>query len=135
MLVHGDFRVGNFMVGQQGLVAVLDWECTHIGSRAEDFGWIGTRSWQFGNDHLPVGGLAGRQALIDGYRAAGGRPIDLETIRYWEIFGLMRWAVINIMQAHGHVFGGRRSPVFAACGRNAGLIEYDLLMTIAGHYE
>jgi hypothetical protein len=56
-------------------------------------------------------------------------------VRYWEVFGLMRWAIINIMQAHGHVFGGRRSVVFAACGRNTSQIEYDLLMTIAGKYD
>jgi hypothetical protein len=70
-----------------------------------------------------------------GYEAAGGNAIDAETVRYWEVFGLLRWAIINMMQAHGHVFGGRRSVVFAACGRNASLIEYDLLMSIAGHYR
>jgi len=135
VLVHGDFRNGNFMVGPDGLVAVLDWECSHIGSVAEDFGWIGTRSWRFGRNDLPVGGFSTRAALLAGFAAAGGEPIDPEAVRYWEVFGLLRWAVINMMQAYGHAYGGRRSPVFAACGRNASLIEYDLLMTIAGHYK
>jgi aminoglycoside phosphotransferase (APT) family kinase protein len=134
-LVHGDFRNGNFMVGPDGLVAVLDWECSHIGKRAEDFGWISTRSWRFGQNELPVGGFSERSPLHAAYEAAGGAAIDIETVRYWEVFGLLRWAIINMMQAYGHVQGGRRSPVFAACGRNASLIEYDLLMTIAGHYR
>jgi aminoglycoside phosphotransferase (APT) family kinase protein len=134
-LVHGDFRNGNFMVTPQGLSAVLDWECSHIGSGLEDFGWICTRSWRFGHNHMPVGGFAQRQALFDGYVAAGGAPVDPDAIRYWEIFGLVRWGIINIMQAHGHVFGGRRSVVFAACGRNTSQIEYDLLMTMAGRYQ
>ena len=135
VLIHGDFRNGNFMVGAEGLTAVLDWECSHIGAGVEDMGWLCTRSWRFGQLDLPVGGFARREALFDAYRAAGGDPVDPDSVRYWEIFGLLRWAVINMMQAYGHVEGGRRSVVFAACGRNASLIEYDLLMTIAGKYQ
>jgi len=135
VLVHGDFRNGNFMVGPDGLVAVLDWECSHIGGVAEDLGWLGTRSWRFGQNDLPVGGFSAYEPLLAGYVAAGGEAVDLDAVRYWQVFGLLRWAIINMMQAYGHVYGGRRSPVFAACGRNASLIEYDLLMTIAGHYR
>jgi len=133
VLIHGDFRNGNFMVGPNGLAAVLDWECSHIGSGIEDFGWISTRSWRFGSK-LPVGGFSERAPLYEAYTAAGGPKVDPDAVRYWEIFGLVRWAIINMMQAHGHVFGGRRSVVFAACGRNTSQIEYDLLMTIKGHY-
>jgi aminoglycoside phosphotransferase (APT) family kinase protein len=135
VLVHGDFRNGNFMVGPAGLIAVLDWECSHLGSGPEDFGWISTRSWRFGRNDLPVGGFSHREALHAGYVAAGGEPVDLDEVRYWEVFGLVRWAIINMMQAHGHVFGGRRSVVFAACGRNTSQIEYDLLMTLRGEYS
>jgi aminoglycoside phosphotransferase (APT) family kinase protein len=135
VLVHGDFRNGNFMIDENGLVAVLDWECSHIGSGIEDLGWLCTRSWRFGRNDLSAGGFSPRQPLFDAYAAASGQPIDADGVRYWEIFGLMRWAIINIMQAHGHVFGGRRSVVFAACGRNTSQIEYDLLMTIAGRYD
>jgi aminoglycoside phosphotransferase (APT) family kinase protein len=134
-LVHGDFRNGNFMVGPNGLVAVLDWECSHIGGAVEDFGWLSTRSWRFGRNDLPVGGFSAREPLHEGYVAAGGDPIDPDEVRYWEVFGLVRWAIINMMQAHGHVLGGRRSVVFAACGRNVSQIEYDLLMTISGRYR
>jgi aminoglycoside phosphotransferase (APT) family kinase protein len=135
VLVHGDFRNGNFMIDEDGLVAVLDWECSHIGSGIEDLGWLCTRSWRFGRNDMPAGGFSPRQPLLDAYAAASGQSVDADAVRYWEIFGLMRWAIINIMQAHGHVFGGRRSVVFAACGRNTSQIEYDLLMTIAGKYD
>src|SRR5262249_30509708 len=30
VLVHGDFRVGNLMVGSEGLVGVFDWEFAHV---------------------------------------------------------------------------------------------------------
>ena len=49
-LVHGDFRLGNFIVDEDGLAAVIDWELAHLGDPAEDIGWLCIRSWRFGND-------------------------------------------------------------------------------------
>ena len=40
-----------------------------------------------------------------------------------------------MMQVHGHNSGERRGLVFAACGRNTALVEYDLLMTMTGRYD
>ena len=37
-LVHGDFRTGNFMINEQGLVGLLDWEFAHWGDPIEDIG-------------------------------------------------------------------------------------------------
>lgn len=134
VFLHGDFRVGNLMVGSEGVTAVLDWECAHLGACMEDIGWLGMWSWRFGRPDLPVGGIAHWQPFIEAYEGAGGRRIDRHQIRYWNIFGLVRWAVLNLMQGYGHVDGTRRGLVFAACGRNADLIEYELLMTLAGRY-
>jgi aminoglycoside phosphotransferase (APT) family kinase protein len=132
VVVHGDFRVGNFMVGAGGLAALLDWECCHLGAAAEDLGWFCTRAWRFGQNHLPAGGLATRETLLAAYAAAGGDAIPLDELRYWEIFGLTRWAILNVMQAFAHVFEGRQAVTWAACGRNTALIEYDLLLTLQG---
>ncbi len=133
--LHGDFRCGNLMVDAGGVRAVLDWECSHLGAPAEDIAWLCLRSWRFDRPDLPVGGFGTRKDLYAGYEAAGGPKVNPEEVRYWEIFGLVRWAIYNIMQAYGHVAGNRRSVAFAACGRNACLVEYDLLMTMAGHYS
>jgi len=133
--LHGDLRTGNIIVGPDGIAAVLDWECSHLGASDEDLGWLCTRSWRFGRIALPVGGFGSRGDLFAAYEAAGGARIDPDAVRYWEIFGLVRWAILNVMQAHGHVFGGRRSMGFAACGRNTSTIEYDLLMTLEGRYD
>lgn len=131
-LVHGDFRNGNFLVGPEGLRAILDWECSHSGDPLEDLGWLCTRSWRFGSEEFPVGGFGRRADLYERYTSSGGVDIDPERVHYWEVYGLVRWAVINLMQAHGHVFEGRSSVVFAACGRNVAEIEYDLLKTLDG---
>ena len=47
-LVHGDFRNGNFIVGPEGIRAVLDWELAHLGDPVEDLGWLCVKSWRFG---------------------------------------------------------------------------------------
>ncbi|MDP6182433.1 MAG: phosphotransferase family protein [Gammaproteobacteria bacterium] len=134
-LLHGDFRNGNLMVDQTGIRAVLDWECAHLGDAMEDVAWLGMRPWRFGRVARPIGGIGLKEDFATAYRAAGGTDIDPGVVRWWEIFGLVRWAILNIMQAHGHVSGKRRSLPFAACGRNTCLIEYDLMMTLNGSYD
>lgn len=135
VFLHGDFRLGNFLVAPEGITAVLDWKCAHIGCGAEDLGWLCTRAWRFGRVETPVGGFGTRQQLQDAYAAVTGIRHTPEETRYWEVFGLVRWAVISIMQAHQHTTGAQRSLVFAATGRNVCLVEYDLLMTLCGRYS
>ena len=134
VLLHGDFRTGNMLMGPDGIHAVLDWECSHLGGAAEDLGWLCLRAFRFGHVDRPVGGFGQRDAFYAAYEAAGGRAVDPAEVRWWEVFGFVRWAVLNVMQVHGHLSGERRSPAFAACGRNTSMIEYDLLMTLLGHY-
>jgi aminoglycoside phosphotransferase (APT) family kinase protein len=134
VVVHGDFRTGNFLADAGRLTALLDWECCHLASPAEDLGWFCTRSWRFGRTAQHAGGLATRDALIDAYRAAGGADMAASEVKWWEIFGLIRWAMFNMLQAYQHE-QGRRAPAYAACGRNVALMEYDLLMTLSGTYD
>jgi aminoglycoside phosphotransferase (APT) family kinase protein len=47
-LVHGDFRMGNLVVDESGLAAVLDWELVHLGDVSEDLAWFCIRAWRFG---------------------------------------------------------------------------------------
>ncbi len=133
-LLHGDFRTGNMLMDTEGIRAVLDWECAHLGAPGEDLGWLCLRSFRFGHYDRPVGGFGQRPAFYSAYAAVTGNPVDPDEVYWWEIFGFIRWAHHNVMQMHGHVSGARRSTAFAACGRNTALIEYELLMTLLGHY-
>jgi aminoglycoside phosphotransferase (APT) family kinase protein len=126
-LVHGDFRLGNFIVDEDGLAAVIDWELAHLGDPAEDIGWLCIRSWRFGNDDLPVAGVGGLTEFVAAYEAAGGAPVDLDRVRYWEVFGNAKWAIICARQAHDHLAGVRRSHELASLGRRICEPEWDLL--------
>ena len=126
-LVHGDFRLGNFIVDESGLAAVIDWELAHLGDPAEDIGWLCIRSWRFGNDDSPVAGVGRLDAFLSAYESAGGAPIDRERVRYWEAFGNVKWAVICARQAHDHLDGVRRSHELASLGRRICEPEWDFL--------
>lgn len=130
--LHGDFRNGNFIVNETGIVAILDWECSHHGRPMEDLGWLCVPSWRFGNLARPVGGFGERTDLYAAYEAASGRKVDDDEVRYWEIFGMVRWAILNVMQGFGHVYEGRRSMVWAACGRNVAMVEHELMQALSG---
>jgi aminoglycoside phosphotransferase (APT) family kinase protein len=93
-LVHGDFRNGNLIFGPEGVRAVLDWEIAHVGDPMEDFGWICTGSWRFGQMDKPVGGFGQREDLWAGYEAAGGEKVARDHALWWEVYGSMRWGVM-----------------------------------------
>jgi aminoglycoside phosphotransferase (APT) family kinase protein len=129
-LVHGDFRLGNFIVDERGLAAVIDWELAHLGDPAEDIGWLCIRSWRFGNDDRPVAGVGQLDEFVAAYEAAGGAPVDRDRVRYWEVFGNLKWAVICGRQAHDHLTGVRRSHELASLGRRICEPEWDMLQLI-----
>lgn len=129
-LVHGDLRLGNVMVDEDGLVAALDWELCHLGDPVEDLGWMCIRSWRFGSDALPVAGVGSRDDLLDAYAAAGGREVTREELFFWEVYGNVRWGVICLVQADVHLSGAQPSLERAAIGRRTGEPEWDLLAMI-----
>jgi aminoglycoside phosphotransferase (APT) family kinase protein len=129
-LVHGDFRLGNFIVDEDGLAAVIDWELAHLGDPAEDIGWLCIRSWRFGNDDRPVAGVGQLDEFVSAYESAGGAPVDRDRVRYWEAFGNVKWAVICARQAHDHLTGLRRSHELASLGRRICEPEWDFLELI-----
>lgn len=131
-LVHGDFRTGNFLFDHEGLVAVLDWELAHLGDPIEDIGWLCVRSWRFGNDHLPVGGLADYDQFLAPYDEATGFAVDRHKLRYWEVFGNLRWGIITILQTRTHIDGMVPSVELASLGRRTAEVEFELLSLLKG---
>jgi aminoglycoside phosphotransferase (APT) family kinase protein len=129
-LVHGDYRIGNVIFGPEGVRAILDWELAHIGDPAEDLGWLCVRAWRFGSDAKPVGGIGTREALLAAYEGAGGVQVDPQRVRFWEVFGNLKWAIICIVQAKTHLDGLVRSVELAAIGRRTAETEIELLNLI-----
>lgn len=66
-LVHGDFRTGNFMVSENGLEGILDWEFAHVGNPYEDISWFCLRDWRFGQIKKQAGGIIEREKFYELY--------------------------------------------------------------------
>ena len=131
-VVHGDFRLGNLIVDESGLAAVLDWELVHRGDPLEDLGWFCVRAWRFGEDARPAGGLGSVEEFVRAYERAAGTPVDRDAVRWWQVLGTLRWGVICQRQALRHLSGQTRSVELAAIGRRACENEWDLLELLAG---
>jgi aminoglycoside phosphotransferase (APT) family kinase protein len=128
-LVHGDFRMGNVLFDAEGAQLILDWELAHAGDPAEDLAWMSVRSWRFGGDQ-PVGGIGERDEFFAAYEAAGGAKVDPERVRFWEIFGNLRWGIICIGQAKTYLDGHSNSVELASIGRRTAETEWELLSLI-----
>jgi aminoglycoside phosphotransferase (APT) family kinase protein len=130
-LVHGDFRTGNLIVGQDGLRGVLDWELAYRGDPMHDLGWLCTKAWRFGSAN-PVGGFGPRADLMSGYAEGGGIPPDEATQRWWELYGTVRWALLCRRQAARYLSDSEPSIELAVLGRRVCEQEYDVLLAL-GH--
>ena len=129
-LCHGDFRNGNILVDEDGLVGVLDWESAHLGNPSADLGWMCVQAWRYGYNDKVVGGFGNVDQLLDGYEAGGSIRISEEEINFWQIFGTLRWGILCMILGFTHLDGDQRTVEYAAIGRRAAETEYDLMLLL-----
>ena len=91
--VHGDFRLGNLIVNETGLAAVIDWELAHLGDPLQDLAWLCLRTWRFGGPHA-VGGFGQRETLYADYAQHSGNVVDRQGVFFWEMACQVRWSVM-----------------------------------------
>lgn len=96
VLVHGDFRTGNYLFDEASgeITAILDWELAHIGDFHEDLAWslveiFGARDEQ--GQYL-CSNLMREEEFIERYESATGRSVNRRTLRYYRI--LLAWSVV-----------------------------------------
>ncbi|OBG87907.1 acyl-CoA dehydrogenase [Mycobacterium sp. E136] len=133
VLVHGDFRMGNLIVDDTGLAAVLDWELVHVGEVYEDLAWFCIRAWRFGApEHHGAGGLGSVEDFLSAYESAAGMALDRAAFRWWLTVATLRWGVICRYQAERHLSGQTESVELAAIGRRVSETEWDVLDLLEG---
>jgi len=133
VLVHGDFRMGNLIVDENGLAAVLDWELVHTGEVYEDLAWFCIRAWRFGApEDMGAGGLGSVESFLSAYEAAAETELDRDVFRWWLTVATLRWGVICRFQAERHLSGLNRSVELAAIGRRVAETEWDVLDLLTG---
>jgi aminoglycoside phosphotransferase (APT) family kinase protein len=103
-IVHGDYRLGNVMIGPGAparLISVFDWELSTIGDPLADVGYL-TVTWAEAEDPADTSfsslgaatrqdGFLTRDGLIARYEAGSGRSVS--TISWYQTLALWKAAV------------------------------------------
>ena len=99
-IVHGDYRLDNCMVDDDGqVIAVLDWEICTLGDPLADLGVLMVY-WSEASDSFggllggatTVEGFPSRAELVQAYQDAGGREVG--NLDYYVAFGYWKLACI-----------------------------------------
>ena len=123
---HGDFRIGNVVVGPEGLVGVLDWEFVHLDDPVRDLAFSMVRAWRFGVPEKRLGGIGGVEPFVERYNELTGFEVRPEELDYWEVAGNVAWAIGTLTQAQRHLSGRDRSIELATLGRLSAEVEYEI---------
>ena len=126
VVVHGDFRIGNLVVDENGLVGVLDWEFAHLDDPARDLSFSLVRAWRFGVPEKRLGGIGEVKPYLERYNELTGFDVRPEELDYWELAGNVAWAVGCLTQAQRHLTGQERSVELAILGRLGAEVEYEI---------
>jgi aminoglycoside phosphotransferase (APT) family kinase protein len=97
-VIHGDYRIGNFLELNGRITAILDWELVHLGDPMEDLGWVCLQAWRGRSPYMCH--LFTREELHRKYEALTGAPVDLKALRYWEAFGTFKLAIMHLGATH-----------------------------------
>ncbi|MFM2100335.1 MAG: hypothetical protein RLZZ366_1874, partial [Pseudomonadota bacterium] len=99
VLLHGDYRLGNFMFDEDTLemTAVLDWELAHIGDFHEDVAYaleplFCSRDAQ--GKPLVASMMLGN-AYLDGYAQRSGRVIDPKVLLWYQVLTSFKLSLMN----------------------------------------
>jgi len=97
-LVHGDFRLGNWLVEQRGdgatLLGVLDWEMVHLGDPLEDLAWCSCELWRGGTPW--AGAMLPPEEFHAAYARASGREIDEGRMAFYRVLAVVKMIAIML---------------------------------------
>ena len=127
---HGDYRIGNVVVDERGLVGLLDWEFAHLDDPARDLSFGLVRAWRFGVDEKRLGGIGDVEPYLERYNELTGLDVRPEELDYWELAGNVAWAIGCLTQAQRHLTGLDRSVELAILGRLGAEVEYEILFLL-----
>jgi len=126
VFTHGDYRVGNLVVGDDGLVGVLDWEFAHLDDPVRDMAFSLVRAWRFGVPEKRLGGVGDVGPYLERYNELTGFDVRPEELDYWELAGNVAWAIGCLTQMQRHLTGLDRSIELAILGRLGAEVEYEI---------
>jgi aminoglycoside phosphotransferase (APT) family kinase protein len=99
VLLHGDYRLGNFMFDEDTLemTAVLDWELAHIGDFHEDVCYSLEPLFCSRDAHGKplIASMMQADAYLDGYTQRSGRVIDPAVLLWYQVLTGFKLSLMN----------------------------------------
>jgi aminoglycoside phosphotransferase (APT) family kinase protein len=86
-VIHGDFRLGNFMYDGGRILAMLDWEQAHVGDPLEEIAFMYWALWSL-ESVVPL------TEFIARYEASSGIKVDHDTLAYYRVFIELKMCVV-----------------------------------------
>ncbi|MFT7654114.1 MAG: aminoglycoside phosphotransferase (APT) family kinase protein [Limisphaerales bacterium] len=77
-VVHGDYRLGNFLFEKDRMIAILDWEQVHIGDPVEEIAFMYWHVWS-------LEALCPIEDFVRRYEQAAGYQLDREALAYYRV--------------------------------------------------
>ena len=93
-LVHGDYRLGNFLVADGHLTGILDWELVHLGDPLEDVAWCASPLWRASTPW--ASGLIAPEEFAARYTEASGRAVDPDRLRFYDVLAIVKMSAIML---------------------------------------
>lgn len=116
-IVHGDYRIGNFLVDGDRITAILDWESAHIGDPHEDLGFAVLPLFTAGTGL--VCRLLPEDEFLNVYERYSGRQVDRRKVRYYAIMSLLKMALVSVAATQRFELSGTSDIRMAALGTQA----------------
>ncbi|MFW6031073.1 MAG: phosphotransferase family protein [Myxococcota bacterium] len=124
-LCHGDYRLGNFVVDDDRITAILDWELAHIGDPYEDLTWAAMRAFQ-GRSRL-VGQLLSKEDFYELYAKRTGLRRDPDVERFWTILNHVKAVAIYLRGCQAFEQGRTDDVRLAAMGHRCRYLLQELM--------
>lgn len=127
-MIHNDYRLDNMVLAADDptrIIGVLDWELATVGDPLMDLGCTLSYWVQADDDDFfrmtrrqPTAdpGMWTRQQVIDAYLERRGLSVSAEQWRFYEVFGLFRFAVIAQQIWYRYFHGQTTNEAYAAFG-------------------
>lgn len=115
-IVHGDYRIGNYLFEPSGITGVIDWEMVHKGHPLEDLAWSLLPNWEFAAFPSLTAGYLTRAEVIEAWEQASGLKVDPEALDWWILFNHMKALGIWVTARHLFSSGKTREIIIAAVG-------------------
>lgn len=113
-IVHGDYRLGNFLEVEGRITAILDWELVHLGDPHEDLAWTCLPQYRGGTSLMSK--LIARDQLYARHEAITGGAVQPHALNWYTLFAMVKLAVTHIAAAYAferNGFSDLRMPAMA----------------------